>query len=300
VPAVDDVSFEINEGEIVGFLGPNGAGKTTTMNILTGYISATAGEVKINGFDVNDSPEKAKKCLGYLPDNPPLYDEMLVREYLSFICDIKGVRAKDRNAVIEDVSRLVQIDDVLERLLKNLSKGYRQRVGLAQALVGSPKALILDEPTVGLDPKQIVEMRDVIKTLGESHTIMLSSHILSEVSAMCDRVIIINKGKIVASGTTAELSQSVSQGKNISVRLRGERDEVQKILTECEFVKEASFIGIKENETVDFEVSGAGNADVREVLFGLMSEAGIPILQMKPVDLSLEDVFLQITGGAVA
>ncbi len=203
--AVDNISFVVNDGEIVGFLGPNGAGKTTTMNMMTGFISSTAGTVRINGFDILDDPVKAKKELGYLPDVPPVYGDMTVEEYLKFVCDLKKVKKQDRVAMINEIVTVTKLEDVYKRLIKNLSKGYRQRVGLAQALVGNPDVLILDEPTSGLDPKQIMEMRQLIRNLGKKHTVILSSHILSEVSEICDRIIIINKGKIVASDSTEEL-----------------------------------------------------------------------------------------------
>ncbi|GHV42569.1 ABC transporter ATP-binding protein [Clostridia bacterium] len=298
--AVNDVSFTVNEGEIVGFLGPNGAGKTTTMNVLTGYISATAGTVKIDGYDILDEPERAKANLGYMPDNPPLYPDMLVNEYLSFVCDIKGVKRAEREAMLSSVMKTVKIFEVRKRLIKNLSKGYRQRVGLAQALLGKPKALILDEPTVGLDPKQIVEMRDVIKGLGKNHTVILSSHILPEVSAVCDRIIIINKGAIVASGTTAELSDTMTAGHKMTVRVKGDQQKIAEAFSAVpNAIKSAVSAGSRESGTVDFEIEGAGESDVREVIFNALSKANLPLLQMKPLNYSLEDIFLQITGGGI-
>ena len=216
--AVDNVSFSIGKGEIVGFLGPNGAGKSTIMNIITGYLSFTRGKVTVDGFDISEEPEQAKKRIGYLPEIPPLYNDMKVREYLNFIYDLKKVKFP-KNAHIEEVERLVKVDNVKNRLIKNLSKGYRQRVGFAAALIGNPDILILDEPTVGLDPKQIIEIRNLISKLGKNHTIILSSHILSEIQAVCKRVIIINRGQIVADDMLSNLSERLSADKSVTARI---------------------------------------------------------------------------------
>ena len=295
--AVNNISFSVAEGEIVGFLGPNGAGKTTTMNIITGFNSATEGEVTINGCNILDEPEKAKASLGYLPDNPPLYGDMLVREYLDFVCDIKNVRKADRKKMLEEILDAVKIADMQERLVKNLSKGYRQRVGLAQALVGFPKALILDEPTVGLDPKQIIEMRDVIKRLGKKHTILLSSHILTEVSAVCDRVIIINKGNIVASDTPEKLSSALTHGRKMIVRVKGDQQAIRTALAGASILREVEDMGSREPGTFDFEVAGDEAVDIREALFNCLANSSLPILMMKSSDLTLEEIFLQVTTG---
>lgn len=293
--AVDNISFTVNDGEIVGFLGPNGAGKTTTMNMMTGYISSTAGDVIINGYDILEQPEKAKKQIGYLPDTPPLYVDMTVLEYLNFVCDIKGVKKSERTKMIEDILDTVKIDDVKKRVIKNLSKGYRQRVGLAQALVGYPEVLILDEPTVGLDPKQIIEMRDVIKQLGQRHTVILSSHILSEVSAVCDRVIIISKGKIAASDTPEKLSESLSQGHNLNVRLKCTKEQAENAFELIEEIDRIEFQPSIETDTVDIIIHGKQQTDIREIVFNTAVENGIVILMMKPIDLTLEQIFLQVT-----
>ena len=228
--AVDSVSFTVNEGEILGFLGPNGAGKSTTMNIITGYISATEGTVKINGYDILDQPEEAKKQIGYLPEFPPLYMDMTVQEYLDFVFSIKKVDPKQKKQQMDTILDVVKIGDVRKRLIKNLSKGYKQRVGLAQALVGAPSVLILDEPTVGLDPKQIIEIRTLIKELGKKHTIILSSHILPEVSAVCERVIIINKGKLVASDTPENLSRRLGDTSKMTLRVAAPEKQVIKVI----------------------------------------------------------------------
>jgi ABC-2 type transport system ATP-binding protein len=214
--AVNDVTFTVQKGEILGFLGPNGAGKTTTMNILTGFLSATSGTVTINGYDILENPQMAKRCIGYLPENPPLYLDMTVIEFLKFVSELKGVVKEDRIKQLAEIMKLVRITDVANRLIKNLSKGYRQRVGIAQALVGNPEVLVLDEPTVGLDPKQIIEIRNLIKELGKRHTVILSSHILPEVQAVCERVVIINKGKIAAEDTPEGLSRKMAKTSKVS------------------------------------------------------------------------------------
>ena len=295
--AVNNINFTVSDGEILGFLGPNGAGKTTTMNIMTGYIAATEGDVTINGADIIAEPEKAKMNIGYLPEQPPLYGDMKVDEYLRFICDIKKVKRSVRKKMMADIKESVKISDMSQRLVKNLSKGYKQRVGLAQAMIGYPKVIIMDEPTVGLDPKQIIEMRDVIRKLGKKHTVILSSHILSEVSAVCDRVMIINKGKIVASDTTEKLSSSLTEGKAISIRLKTDKQYAQSVISQSSLIKESKFEGSKEPGTIDMVLSGDENVDIREAVFQCMAKNNIPILQMKSLDLTLEEIFLQITGG---
>ncbi len=291
--AVDNISFTVNDGEIVGFLGPNGAGKTTTMNMMTGYISSTEGTVVINGFDILEEPEKAKKQIGYLPDVPPLYGDMRVLEFLDFVCDIKGVAKAERKEMIEEITETVRIADVKNRIIKNLSKGYRQRVGLAQALVGFPDVLILDEPTVGLDPRQIIEMREVIKNLGERHTIILSSHILSEVSAVCDRVIIINEGKIAAGDTAESLSDGIENGFRLSVRLKGDKDAVLEAFSGFDM----KIDGSNEQGTWDAMFGSKDDMDLREEIFRTACENNIPVLMMKPLDLTLEEIFLKVINN---
>jgi len=267
------------------------------MNIITGYISATKGDVIINGVDILAEPEKAKEDIGYLPDAPPLYSEMRVDEYLHFVADIKKVKSRDRAKMIGDIKELVRITDMSKRVIKNLSKGYKQRVGLAQAMMGYPKLIIMDEPTVGLDPKQIIEMRDVIKRLGKKHTVILSSHILSEVSAVCDRIMIINKGKIMASDTAEHLSSKLSHGNIMSVRVKGEEARVVNALENYPVIKKVTPAGSREAGTVDLELSGDEDVDIREAIFSCMSKNGFPILEMKSMNLTLEEIFLQITGG---
>jgi len=293
--AVDHVNFTVEQGEILGFLGPNGAGKTTTMNIITGYISATEGSVKVDGYDILEEPEEVKKRIGYMPEFPPLYMDMTVQEYLDFVSDIKKLDRATKKRSMEKIMDLVKIGHVRKRLIKNLSKGYKQRVGLAQALIGAPPVLILDEPTVGLDPKQIIEIRSLIKELGKEHTIILSSHILPEVSAVCGRVIIINKGKIVASDTPENLSKRLSGTGRLSLRVAGPEKQVLKLVRELEGVKNAEVQGVKEPGTVDILVEAEKDIDIRRPLFYALSRAEYPILYLRSVDLTLEEIFLQVT-----
>ncbi len=292
--AVSDVSFTVNDGEILGFLGPNGAGKSTTMNIVTGYLSATSGSVNIDGYDILENPNEAKMRIGYLPEQPPLYLDMTVKEYLNFIYDLKKVKFP-KAPHIDEICRLVKIDHVKNRLIKNLSKGYRQRVGIAQALVGNPDVLILDEPTVGLDPKQIIEVRTLITELGKNHTVILSSHILSEIQAVCERVIVINHGKIIADDTPGNLSKSLSDDHTLTVRVGGPRAEVMKLLATVQGVKNVTCVGMQEKNSNDFIVEPDGKTDVRRAIFTRLSERSWPILLMQSNELSLEQVFLRLT-----
>ena len=298
IRAVNDISFTVNQGEILGFLGPNGAGKTTTMNILTGFLSATSGSVKINGHDILEEPQKAKSCIGYLPENPPLYLDMTVLEYLRFVCDLKGVPKHERAKQLAEIMRLVRITDVANRLTKNLSKGYRQRVGLAQALVGNPEVLVLDEPTIGLDPKQIIEIRNLIRDLGRKHTIILSSHILPEVSAICERIIIINRGVIAAVDTPENLSRKFSKSTRLQIAVEGPLRDVITRLRHIPGVRTAELLSEKEGGVNIVIVESEADADVRTAVFFDMARASYAILEMKPLDLTLEEIFLQVTGNA--
>jgi len=298
IRAVNDISFTVNQGEILGFLGPNGAGKSTTMNILTGFLSATAGSVKINGFDILEEPQKAKSCIGYLPENPPLYLDMTVLEYLKFVCDLKGVPREERAKQLAEIMRLVRVTDVANRLTKNLSKGYRQRVGIAQALVGNPEVLVLDEPTIGLDPKQIIEIRNLVRDLGRKHTVILSSHILPEVSAVCDRIIIINKGVIAAVDTPDNLSRKFSKSTRLQIAVEGPLKDVVTKLRRVPGVRTADLLAEKEGGVNVLIVESEGDADVRKPVFFEMARSSYAILEMRPLDLSLEEVFLQVTGNA--
>lgn len=293
--AINQLNFTVGKGEILGFLGPNGAGKSTTMNIITGYISATSGSVKIDGLDILEEPRAAKSKIGYLPELPPLYGEMTVKEYLNFVGDIKHVSAAEKEADFEKIVDLVKINDVWNRLIKNLSKGYKQRIGLAQALIGNPQILILDEPTVGLDPKQIIEIRNLIKDLGKEHTIILSSHILPEVSAICERIIIINNGKIVASDTPENLSKSLSTSSKLLLRVAGPKEQVVNTLSKLPGVKDISAQGVKEPDTIDIMIEAERDNDLRRPIFTTLSQANYPILMMRSLDLTLEDIFLHVT-----
>ena len=295
---ITDISFTINEGEIVGFLGPNGAGKSTTMNVITGYLSATAGAAKVAGIDILETPLEAKKHIGYLPQDPPLYLDMTVDEYLNFIYDIKGVKKADesRKAHIDRICEMVGITQVRSRVIGNLSGGYKQRCGLAQALVGDPDVLILDEPTVGLDPKQIIEIRNVIKDLGRNRTIILSTHILQEVSAVCERVLVINNGRLVADDTPTHLSALLTGEHKLEYRIAGPKDKITQVLRSVDGVKVVTPTIEAEPGAFEYLVESAEHLDVRKLIFSALSRAGYPVLLLKNQDLSLEDVFIQLTA----
>ncbi len=295
--AVDNVSFSIKKGEVVGFLGPNGAGKSTFMNILTGYLSLTTGKVTIDNFDITENPEEAKKRIGYLPEIPPLYTDMRINEYLSFIYDLKKVKFPKRPH-IEEVMRLVQIDHVENRVIKNLSKGYRQRVGFAQALIGNPDVLILDEPTVGLDPKQIIEIRNLIARLGRNHTIILSSHILSEIQAVCQRVIIINKGQIIADNTPDALSEQLTTDHSIIARIVGDEKDILNILNSVKGIEKITPLGKHEGNAYDFQILPQENVDVRADIVKRVTERSKSLLSITGNNLSLEQIFLRLTEAA--
>ena len=295
IKAVDNISFTVEKGEILGFLGPNGAGKTTTMNILTGFISSTSGTVKVAGFDVLENPVEVKKHIGYLPELPPLYMDMTVNEYLNFCANLKLVPAKDWKNQKNDIMELVKVTHVSHRLIKNLSKGYKQRVGLAQALVGAPEVLVLDEPTVGLDPKQIIEIRKLIKALGKKHTIILSSHILPEVSAVCNRVVIINKGQIVAIDTPDNLSKQLADFSKFTVTVAGPETKVKDILSHLYGVKYLEVSSKVKEDEFSYIIEADKDVDVRKPMFNQLAQQGYPILELKSLGLSLEDIFLQLT-----
>ncbi|MGA2975717.1 MAG: ABC transporter ATP-binding protein [Spirochaetia bacterium] len=292
--AVDRLNFTVNRGEILGFLGPNGAGKSTTMNIITGYLSATEGSVKLDGHDILEEPQAVKKQIGYMPELPPLYPDMTVQDYLSFVCDIKGVARSRRRENMDRSMDLLKITDVRKRLIKNLSKGYRQRVGIAQALIGTPPVLILDEPTIGLDPQQIIETRNLIRDLGREHTIILSSHILPEVQAVCSRVLIINRGKIVASDTPENLSRGMTGDNRLSIRVAGSEKEALALARGVPHVAKAESVGVRETGTVDLVVEAKKDEDVRRDLFLAFARGNLPILMMKSMDLTLEEIFLTL------
>jgi len=291
--AVDDVSFEVEKGEIVGLLGPNGAGKSTTMNILTGYLSATSGSVSIAGLDVLENPLEAKKHIGYLPEQPPLYLDMTVEEYLIFNYNLKNCKL-NRDKHLAEICDVVKITDVYKRVIKHLSKGYRQRVGIAQALIGSPEVIIFDEPTVGLDPKQIIEVRNLIRTLGRDHTVILSTHILQEVQAVCDRIVIINKGKIVADEKTENITRAVENNRRFNLKICGPQKEVLAMLKAKPGIVYAELLAQRDGEAYTYMIESEVGIDVRKSLFYTLAEKNWPLIGMEALGMSLEDIFITI------
>ena len=295
--AVNGISFTVNDDEVLGFLGPNGAGKTTTMNIIAGYLSSTSGSVKVNGHDILEEPELAKQDIGYLPEQPPLYLDMTVREYLGFICDLKKVKKEDRKKQIDAIISMVKIKDVYDRLIGNLSKGYRQRVGIAQALVGDPPILILDEPTVGLDPNQILEIRKLIKMLSKTHSIIISSHILSEIQAVADRVVIINNGKVAAVDTITDLSRRLTGSSKLLLSFQG---PVKEVSTQIRALPGVANVSVRNSSDRLHEIEitiSYNSSDMRASIFFVMSKGGWPIYEFRSLDPTLEEVFLNITSG---
>lgn len=292
--AVDDISFTAGEGEILGFLGPNGAGKTTTMNMITGYLSITDGEVLIGGYDIMEEPLEAKQRIGYLPEQPPLYADMTVDEYLRFVCELKKSQLPLEQH-LDEICELVKLTGVRKRLIKNLSKGYRQRVGIAQALAGNPPVLILDEPTVGLDPNQIVEIRSLIRKLGKRHTVILSTHILSEVQAVCDRVIVLNNGRIVADSPTDQLSSAIIGGSRIICSVDGPENAVRKLIRAIPGVTAVTSCGAKENGECEYQIDIESGKDIRRDLFERLAEKKWPLLGLRSSELSLEEIFMKLT-----
>lgn len=295
--AVDHLSFKIEKGKIYGFLGPNGAGKSTTMNMITGYIASTEGTVRIDGHDILEEPEAAKKCIGYLPEQPPLYFDMTVLEYMKFVADLKKIPKEKKATMIEEVMDMVKISDMRNRLIKNLSKGYRQRVGLAEAIMGYPEVIILDEPTVGLDPKQIIEIRTLIKDLKKKHTVILSSHILSEVSAVCDYVLIISHGKLVASDTPENLGKLAEGSNTLEMLIKGEKSQIKQALESIEGVNSVTIEKDEKQNLWSTKVSTEENNDIREKVFYKMSDINSPIYEMKSKKVSLEEIFLELTAS---
>jgi len=291
--AVTDLSFNVIEGEILGFLGPNGAGKSTTMNIITGYLSATKGTAKIDGIDILENPIEAKKIIGFLPEIPPLYPEMTVKEFLSFVFELKDCRfPKEQH--LKEICDVVKIGDVYTRMIKNLSKGYRQRVGIAQALIGNPKILIFDEPTIGLDPKQIIEIRNLIKMLGKEHTVILSTHILPEVQAVCDRIVVINKGKLVANEKTEDLILAVEGSKKYTAKIVGPENGVKKMLRQTSGIKNVETVGKRDTDSISYMIESEENIDIRKKLFFNLAEKGWPLIGLEGMELSLEDIFIRL------
>ena len=294
--AVDDISFTINDGEIVGFLGPNGAGKSTTMNIITGYLSATSGTVSIDGYDILEESTQAKRLIGFLPEQPPLYIDMTVWEYLTFVYELKGCTF-NKQKHLDEVCELVKISDVKRRLIRNLSKGYKQRVGIAGALIGNPKMIIFDEPTVGLDPKQIIDIRNLIRNLGKKHTVVLSTHIMQEVQAVCDRIIVINEGKIIADEKTASFKNAVNQNTRYRVKIAGPQKEVVKLIRSMVGIVSCELHGEREGDAFTYDIESAQNIDIRKSLFRALAEKGWPMLGMEPIGMELEDIFLKLINA---
>ncbi len=292
--ALSGISFSVGQGEIVGFLGPNGAGKSTTMNIITGYLSSDSGKVEIGGMDILDEPDKVKKLIGYLPEIPPLYPDMTVSEYMNFVYELKGCDLP-RKPHLEEIAKVTKTAEVQGRLIANLSKGYRQRVGIAQALVGDPKVIILDEPTVGLDPKQIIEIRSLIRRLGRNHTVILSTHILSEVQAVCDRVVIIESGKIVADEKTDDISSAVNQNRRYSLKICGNSREVLSALGGFDGVESVQITGERDGDAHGYLVESKKGLDIRKQLFRLCAERDFAIIGFEAAGMSLEDVFIRLT-----
>ncbi|RKI79621.1 ATP-binding cassette domain-containing protein [bacterium 0.1xD8-71] len=294
--AVDQLSFTVEPGKIYGFVGPNGAGKSTTMNVITGYIAASSGTVVIDGHDILKEPLAAKACIGYLPEIPPLYAGMTVQEYLMFVAELKRVPKKERAGHVEEIKQKTGLADVGERLIRNLSKGYQQRVGLAQALISDPKVLILDEPMVGLDPKQIIEMRDLIRGLSGKHTVILSSHILSEISAVCDQIMILSRGKLVADGTPEELEAMMQEKAEVAVTVLAEKEQAETVLVQMKEIEAFTVESGEETGSIVLHITAKDNADIRKELSVALASAGLPILSMNLSKKSLEDIFLELTG----
>ncbi len=297
IKALDDISFTVDTGEVLGFLGPNGAGKSTTMNIITGYISSTSGTVTVDGTEILENPRETKRKIGYLPEIPPLYPEMTVRKYLEFMFDLKKVKLPKKEH-IEEIMRLVRITDMADRLIKNLSKGYRQRVGFGQALLGNPPVLILDEPTVGLDPKQIIEIRKLIRSLGKKHTVIFSSHVLSEISATCDRIIVISEGRLVADSKADELSKALADTQKLSLTVEGSPSDVLGEIKKIPGVKKYMKVRELGEKSAVYSVEYGNEFDIRREVFSAMARINAPILEMKSGNESLEDMFLKLTQNA--
>lgn len=292
--AVDDINFEVNDNEVIGFLGPNGAGKSTTMNMITGYIEPTKGKIIVNGYDISKSALKAKRQIGYMPENVPLYNDLTVKEFVSYMANLKGIKRKELKGEIEKVLKDTGLDNVKNKLIKNISRGYKQRVSLAGALIGNPKVLILDEPTVGLDPKQITEIRDLIKKLGKKHTVILSSHILSEVSQICERVIIINHGKIVAVDTPQNLENKTKNDNSILVTVEDNASKMKNISKKLKSVKSVELVKDNDDGTMQYLISADTNTDIRKEIFDVFHKENITVLELKKSENTLEDAFLKI------
>lgn len=295
--AVDNISFKIKEGEIIGLLGPNGAGKSTTMNMITGYIEPTEGEITIEGYDISKKTKKAKSQIGYMPEGVPLYSDLTVKEFVTYMAELKKVDRKTRKEKVEKIIEQTGLKDVEKKLTRNLSRGYKQRVSMAGALVGEPKILILDEPTVGLDPKQITEIRALIKELGKTHTIILSSHILSEVSQICNKVIIINKGKIVAIDTPENLEKKVESNNTTYVTVEDTENKMKIIKEKIPEIKDIKLVKENEDGTKEYVLESEKDVDLRKLVFNEFAKENITIFEMKKADTTLEDAFMKLIEG---
>ena len=292
--AVDNISFEIDDGEIIGLLGPNGSGKSTTMNMLTGFIEPTSGEILINGVNISKKSKKAKSNIGYMPENVPLYKDLTVKEFINYMAELKYVKGKDKKNMVSDIMAKTNLTDVQNKLIKNLSRGYKQRVSMAGALVGSPKILILDEPTVGLDPKQITEIRNLIKSLAKDHTIIISSHILSEISQMCKKVIILNKGKLIAIDTPENLENKVSKNNVILVTVEDSENKIKNVVKEIPEITEIKLIKKNDDNTIQYSLTAKENSDIRKIVFEKFAKEGITIFELKKSETTLEDAFIDL------
>ena len=295
--AVDNISFEVKDGEVVGFLGPNGAGKSTTMNMITGFIEPTKGQIIVNGNDISQKPRKAKKEIGYMPENVPLYYELTTKEFISYMAELKMVKRNERKAEVEKVIKEMGLEDVQNKLIRNLSRGYKQRVSMAGALVGNPDVIILDEPTVGLDPKQITEIRSLIKKLGEKHTVILSSHILSEVSQICEKVVIINKGKIVAIDTPENLEKATKENNGISLIVEDPKNNMSKLKEKIKDIDNIEFVKDNEDGTKQYVITTSSNIDLRKKLFEILPKEEIVIFELKKTETTLEDAFIKLINA---
>ena len=295
--AVDNISFEVKDGEVVGFLGPNGAGKSTTMNMITGFIEPTKGQIIVNGNDISQKPRKAKKEIGYMPENVPLYYELTTKEFISYMAELKMVKRNERKAEVEKVIKEMGLEDVQNKLIRNLSRGYKQRVSMAGALVGNPDVIILDEPTVGLDPKQITEIRSLIKKLGEKHTVILSSHILSEVSQICEKVVIINKGKIVAIDTPENLEKATKENNGISLIVEDQKNNMSKLKEKIKDIDNIEFVKDNEDGTKQYVITTSSNIDLRKKLFEILPKEEIVIFELKKTETTLEDAFIKLINA---
>ena len=292
--AVDNISFEINDGEIIGLLGPNGAGKSTTMNMLTGFIEPTSGEILINGVNISKKSKKAKANIGYMPENVPLYKDLTVKEFINYMAELKYVKGKDKKNMVSDIMAKTNLTDVQNKLIKNLSRGYKQRVSMAGALVGSPKILILDEPTVGLDPKQITEIRNLIKSLAKDNTVIISSHILSEISQMCEKVIILNKGKLIAIDTPENLENKVSKSNAVLVTVEDSENKIKNVVKEIPEIMEIQLIKKNDDNTIQYSLTAKENSDIRKIVFEKFAKEGITIFELKKSETTLEDAFIDL------